>query len=209
MALNMKTYKGYNKRPYCNAHYPTSSFTVVADTPENRRLKAQSEIQSNVLYHKEFEKEKGKHTTVSETPEMERLKKTQNQISNVKYHESERSKYMVPPGHAANEPSPVPPQNYYQQQPQQPQQPQPQGNSRAAEQYVPRAAEAAPAPPTPSSVKRYRAIYDYCAADDDEVSFMDGDVIVDVQQIDEGWMYGRVERTGQSGMLPANYVESI
>lgn len=57
--------------------------------------------------------------------------------------------------------------------------------------------------------KRYRAVYDYTAADDDEVSFMDGDVIVDVQQIDEGWMYGRVERTGQQGMLPANYVEAI
>lgn len=52
-------------------------------------------------------------------------------------------------------------------------------------------------------------MYDYSAADEDEVSFVDGDVIVDVQQIDEGWMYGRVERTGQQGMLPANYVEAI
>lgn len=57
--------------------------------------------------------------------------------------------------------------------------------------------------------KRYRAVYDYAAADEDEVSFLDGDVIVDVQPIDEGWMYGRVERTGQQGMLPANYVEAI
>uniref|UniRef100_A0A3B5MUW5 LIM and SH3 protein 1 n=1 Tax=Xiphophorus couchianus TaxID=32473 RepID=A0A3B5MUW5_9TELE len=67
--------------------------------------------------------------------------------------------------------------------------------------------------PTPEPVrqaaaaKRYRAVYDYNAADDDEVSFMDGDIIVDVQQIDEGWMYGRVERTGQQGMLPSNYVD--
>lgn len=57
--------------------------------------------------------------------------------------------------------------------------------------------------------KRYRAVYDYTAADDDEVSFMDGDEIVDVEQIDEGWMFGRVARTGQQGMLPANYVEAI
>lgn len=57
--------------------------------------------------------------------------------------------------------------------------------------------------------KRYRALYDYAAADEDEVSFADGDLIVDVQQIDEGWMFGRVERTGQQGMLPANYVEAI
>lgn len=57
--------------------------------------------------------------------------------------------------------------------------------------------------------KRYKALYDYTAADDDEVSFMDGDVIVDAYQIDEGWMLGRVERTGQQGMLPANYVDAI
>lgn len=57
--------------------------------------------------------------------------------------------------------------------------------------------------------KRYRAVYDYTAADDDEVSFMDGDEIVNVEQIDDGWMFGRVARTGQQGMLPANYVEAI
>lgn len=57
--------------------------------------------------------------------------------------------------------------------------------------------------------KRYKAIYDYAAADEDEVSFADGDVILDVQQIDEGWMFGRVERTGKQGMLPSNYVEAI
>ncbi|XP_008401869.1 LIM and SH3 domain protein 1-like, partial [Poecilia reticulata] len=61
----------------------------------------------------------------------------------------------------------------------------------------------------PSSGRRYRAVYDYTAADDDEVSFLDGDMIVDVQKIDDGWMYGRVERTGQQGMLPANYVDEF
>ena len=34
-----------------------------------------------------------------------------------------------------------------------------------------------------------------------------GDFIVDANVIDEGWMEGRVERTGQYGMLPSNYVE--
>lgn len=52
-------------------------------------------------------------------------------------------------------------------------------------------------------------MYDYSAADVDEISFLDGDLIVDVQQIDEGWMYGTVERTGDTGMLPANYVEAV
>ncbi|KFW81522.1 LIM and SH3 domain protein 1, partial [Manacus vitellinus] len=48
MTLNMKNYKGYEKKPYCNAHYPKQSFTMVADTPENLRLKQQSELQSQV-----------------------------------------------------------------------------------------------------------------------------------------------------------------
>ncbi|KAK7879646.1 hypothetical protein WMY93_033640 [Mugilogobius chulae] len=54
----------------------------------------------------------------------------------------------------------------------------------------------------------YRALYDYAAQDHDEVSFRDGDVIINAQHIDEGWMYGTVQRTGKSGMLPANYVET-
>lgn len=50
-------------------------------------------------------------------------------------------------------------------------------------------------------------MYDYEAQDRDEVSFMDGDIIVNCTPIDEGWMTGVVQRTGQTGMLPANYVE--
>ncbi|XP_048862253.1 nebulin-like isoform X46 [Brienomyrus brachyistius] len=65
-------------------------------------------------------------------------------------------------------------------------------------------------PSHPSTTgKTVRALYDYTAADNDEVSFKDGDVIVNVQSIDEGWMYGTVQRTGKTGMLPANYVEAI
>ncbi|KAM9235480.1 nebulin [Leptosomus discolor] len=65
-------------------------------------------------------------------------------------------------------------------------------------------------PSQPSTAgKTYRAMYDYMAADADEVSFKDGDTIVNVQAIDEGWMYGTVQRTGKTGMLPANYVEAV
>ncbi|AWP13502.1 putative nebulin-like isoform 2 [Scophthalmus maximus] len=65
-------------------------------------------------------------------------------------------------------------------------------------------------PSHPSTTgKTVRAMYDYGAADNDEVSFKDGDVIVNVQAIDEGWMYGTVQRTGKTGMLPANYVEAV
>uniref|UniRef100_H3CBG5 LIM and SH3 domain protein 1 n=1 Tax=Tetraodon nigroviridis TaxID=99883 RepID=H3CBG5_TETNG len=193
MTLSMKNYKGFDKKPYCNAHYPKTQFTTVADTPENLRLKKQSMMQSQVHYKEEFEKNKGKaYSQVADTPEFLRLKKSQEQISNIRYHE-EQSKRKVgdPPLNApAGYQPPASSQNYHCDPDPEP---------------VRQAAAASP----PSSGKRYRAIYDYAAADDDEVSFVDGDVIVDVHQIDEGWMYGRVERTGQQGMLPANYVDAI
>jgi hypothetical protein len=70
---------------------------------------------------------------------------------------------------------------------------------------APPAPKAAPAPAKP----RYKALYSYDAEDADEVSFEEGDIIVDGEAIDEGWMNGTVERTGKRGMLPSNYVEQI
>uniref|UniRef100_A0A7N8WYX6 LIM and SH3 domain protein 1 n=1 Tax=Mastacembelus armatus TaxID=205130 RepID=A0A7N8WYX6_9TELE len=189
MTLNMKNYKGFEKRPYCNAHYPKTNFTCVADTPENLRLKQQSKMQSQVLYREDFEKNKGKgFSVVADTPELQRIKKTQDQISNV-------SVGKTVPEHLIHWSSTS---NYHFE-------PTPEPTRQAAAGPPPSAGVCPPLSPH----KRYRAVYDYSAADEDEVSFMDGDVIVDVQQIDEGWMYGRVERTGQQGMLPANYVEAI
>uniref|UniRef100_A0A1A7WBF0 LIM and SH3 domain protein 1 n=1 Tax=Iconisemion striatum TaxID=60296 RepID=A0A1A7WBF0_9TELE len=198
MTLNMKNYKGFEKRPYCNAHYPKTNFTCVADTPENLRLKQQSKMQSQVHYREDFEKNKGKgFSVVADTPELQRIKKTQDQISNIKYHEEFEKRKVG--GDAPLTPS-SPNQGAYQS---------PAASQNFHYEPAPEPVRQAAAAPPPSSGKRYRAVYDYAAADDDEVSFMDGDVIVDVQQIDEGWMYGRVERTGQQGMLPANYVEAI
>eukprot|EP00069_Balaena_mysticetus_P014504 bmy_10112T0 len=37
MTLNMKNYKGYEKKPRCNAHYPTQSFTTAAGSPEKQQ----------------------------------------------------------------------------------------------------------------------------------------------------------------------------
>ncbi|CAI7935230.1 Hypothetical predicted protein, partial [Podarcis lilfordi] len=65
-------------------HYPKQSFTTVADTPENLRLKQQSELQSQVKYKRDFEESKGRgFSIVTDTPELQRLKRTQEQISNV------------------------------------------------------------------------------------------------------------------------------
>ena len=55
----------------------------------------------------------------------------------------------------------------------------------------------------------FKALYDYTAADDEEISFVDGDVIVQVRPVDDEWYFGVVERTGASGVFPGNYVERI
>ncbi|XP_077160009.1 nebulette isoform X7 [Paroedura picta] len=309
MALNMNNYKGYEKKPYCNAHYPKQSFTTVADTPENLRLKQQSELQSQVKYKRDFEESKGRgFSIVTDTPELQRLKRTQEQISNIKYHEDfEKTKgrgftpvvddpvtervrrntqvvsdaaykgvhphivemdrrpgiivdlkvWRTDPGsifdidpledniqsrslhmisekarryskqhfHSAstsvagedksdgsifsyssevtkpsNEEAPVLPGAY--------QQTQPQGYGYMHQTSM-SSMRSMHSQPHSASLRTYRAMYDYSAQDEDEVSFRDGDYIINVQPIDDGWMYGTVQRTGKTGMLPANYIEFV
>ena len=56
----------------------------------------------------------------------------------------------------------------------------------------------------------YQAMYDYNAEEDDEVSFIEGDIIVSPHFSHyEGWMMGCVERTGLNGLFPLNYVQRI
>ncbi|XP_036343336.1 LIM and SH3 domain protein Lasp-like, partial [Rhagoletis pomonella] len=86
MTLNMKTYKGYNKLPYCEAHIPKAKATVIADTPELKRIAENTKIQSNVKYHEDFEKSKGKFTQVADDPETLRIKQNTKIISNIAYH---------------------------------------------------------------------------------------------------------------------------
>ncbi|XP_050565131.1 nebulette isoform X1 [Cygnus atratus] len=279
MALNMNNYKGYEKKPYCNAHYPKQSFTTVADTPENLRLKQQSELQSQVKYKRDFEESKGRgFSIVTDTPELQRLKRTQEQISNVKYHEdfektkgrgftpvvddpvTERvrkntqvvsdaaykgvhphivemdrrpgiiveraSRYSKQYLHStslgdyksdgsdtnptfsycseitrpSDEGAPVLPGAY--------QQSQSQGYGYMHQTSM-SSMRSMHSQPHSAGLRTYRAMYDYSAQDEDEVSFRDGDYIINVQPIDDGWMYGTVQRTGKTGMLPANYIEFV
>ncbi|KAF2363446.1 Zinc finger LIM-type [Trinorchestia longiramus] len=94
MTLSMKTYKGYNKLPYCEAHIPKAKATTVAETPEMKRLAENTKNQSNVQYHAEFEKTKSKFTPVVDDPETLRLKANTKNISNVAYHEEWKRKGM-------------------------------------------------------------------------------------------------------------------
>lgn len=86
MTLSMRNYKGFDKWPYCGAHVPKAKATVVADTPESKRLAENSKLQSNVKYHADFEAAKGKFTSVTDDPESIRLKANNQIISNVSYH---------------------------------------------------------------------------------------------------------------------------
>jgi cortactin len=49
------------------------------------------------------------------------------------------------------------------------------------------------------------ALYDYQAADADEISFDPNDIITDIVQVDDGWWQGSCK--GNFGLFPANYVE--
>ncbi|KAK7093036.1 hypothetical protein V1264_008692 [Littorina saxatilis] len=172
MTLNMKNYKGYEKLPYCNAHYPTSRPTQVADTPESRRIAENTKIQSQVKYHADFERQKGHKTSVADDPETARIRQNTAIQSNINYWGVKEQRDAME-GRRPNE-----------------------------------AIDDAPQVQKSKGLV-CKAMYDYQAADSDEVSFMDGDLIIECTPVDAGWMTGRVERSGQYGMLPSNYVERI
>lgn len=203
MALTMKNYKGYNKLPYCTAHYPQTKATVVVDTPEQRRLQQTSQMQSQVAYHADFEKNiKGTMTSVAEDAETKRVKEMTGVVSQAAYARTSTSDnsegYRREESHNTREQprTYVPPQN-------------PHGPSaRMVMPTVPsQAPPPQPPPPTAPGGAVYVAMYDYDAQDDDEVSFMENDRIINSEKIDDGWIIGTVQRTGHRGMIPANYIE--
>ncbi|XP_005995250.1 drebrin-like b [Latimeria chalumnae] len=53
-----------------------------------------------------------------------------------------------------------------------------------------------------------RALYDYQAADDTEITFDPDNIITNIEMIDEGWWRG-YGPDGRFGMFPANYVELL
>ncbi|XP_051767134.1 drebrin-like a [Ctenopharyngodon idella] len=53
-----------------------------------------------------------------------------------------------------------------------------------------------------------RALYDYQASDDTEITFDPDDIITGIEMIDEGWWRG-YSPDGHYGLFPANYVELL
>ncbi|XP_045508217.1 LIM and SH3 domain protein Lasp isoform X4 [Colias croceus] len=282
MTLNMRTYKGYGKQPYCEAHVVKTKPTAMAETPELKRIAENTKLQSNVKYHADFEKSKGKFTQVADDPETLRIKANSKIISNFLYHgdlekkaQMERQRQINENGEIvgaqqqlqqsrhigrvtdldplANEPQQYhshpqqqqqqqhlhqqqqhlhqqQQQHLHQQQQQQQQQhlqqqqqqhlqqqqqqhlQQQQQQQHLQQQHLQQQQHQQQQQPRPAAnhpnQRVYVAMYDYEANDSDEVSFREGDLIVsNVTSIYEGWMTGKVLRTGRAGMLPANYVE--
>jgi len=47
------------------------------------------------------------------------------------------------------------------------------------------------------------------AEEEGELTFDPDDIIVDIEQIDEGWWRGVLQKDGSYGLFPANYVELL
>lgn len=79
----------------------------------------------------------------------------------------------------------------------------------------------APSPPAPapapvaaseaklekSNGKTAVAEYDYEKDEDNEIDFAEGDLIVDIEFVDEDWWSGKHSKSGEEGLFPANYVK--
>ncbi|XP_064805570.1 nebulette-like isoform X1 [Oncorhynchus masou masou] len=161
-----------------------------------------TKLQSNAKYHEDFERTKGRGCTpVMEDQNMERMHHRNNlMMSEAAYkgvHHQVVEMDRRPGGIIV---APVLPGAYHQSA-------QPQQSGYGYMHQTSMSSVRSQQSPPSVTMRVYRALYDYVAQDHDEVSFRDGDVIVNAQPIDEGWMYGTVQRTGKSGMLPANYVE--
>ena len=52
-----------------------------------------------------------------------------------------------------------------------------------------------------------RALYDYTAQGDEELTFREGDVLVVLEKEDDNWWLGTMR--GRQGMFPCSYVEEV
>eukprot|EP01135_Chromosphaera_perkinsii_P011212 Nk52_evm1s2360 gene=Nk52_evmTU1s2360 len=224
MTLTMKTYQALDKKPYCKTHYPKLQHTQVADTPEGRRLAENSANFSQVKYHADYETTKGQVTEVTDTPEYRTATANTSVQSAAKYSGHVSSNSSTPAKSSYTPPADAPRQAaipHFHREPEpaeeEEEEPAPAADSYAdqyeddynttAQDNYEQEEAASPSAGGGDAGPVYVAMYDYDAGDSDEVTFVEGDRIYNVEIIDDGWMQGTVERTGESGMLPSNYVE--
>lgn len=186
MQLNLKNYRGFNKLPYCNAHSPQIKATSVAETPEQRRLKDISKLNSQVLYQKEYRENMGNVISVADDPETRRIKGL-GALSSTRYADTPSQGSYTQPMRSSEADAE---QGYGQQEEEEEEEAQAGGGGGDDEGLI------------------FTAMYNYDANDTDEASIVENDRIVNCEVVDEGWIMGTVERTGQKGLIPKNYVEA-
>ena len=57
--------------------------------------------------------------------------------------------------------------------------------------------------------KQFVGLFDCEADEEDELGFMEGDVIYVLQVISDEWFFGRLKKDGSEGLVPFNYVEPL
>jgi hypothetical protein len=69
--------------------------------------------------------------------------------------------------------------------------------------------------PTPSSppiqgatLERYKAVYDFDAVENNELSFKEGDIILVSKKMNDWWI-GQLENGGKKGLVPSTYLQPI
>lgn len=75
---------------------------------------------------------------------------------------------------------------------------------------APATAEPEPEAAAPAAAeKKITAVadYDYERDEDNEISFKEGDLIIDIEFFDDDWWLGTHEKTGEKGVFPANHVK--
>jgi hypothetical protein len=56
-------------------------------------------------------------------------------------------------------------------------------------------------------LKMLVSLYSYDKTEDNELTFGEGETIALLEENDSGWWKGRLERTGEEGLFPSNFVE--
>ncbi|KAG0048248.1 Increased rDNA silencing protein [Gryganskiella cystojenkinii] len=59
-----------------------------------------------------------------------------------------------------------------------------------------------------AQVLHAKALFECQGDEDSELSFLEGDILVN-ETSEEGWLHGRLQRTGEEGLFPDNYVELV
>ncbi|KAI5965754.1 ABP1 [Candida pseudojiufengensis] len=84
--------------------------------------------------------------------------------------------------------------------------PPPQAQAEPEEEPEEEQEEPESKPQTNSGSNTAIAEYDYEKDEDNEIGFEEGDLIVEIDFVDEDWWSGKHSKTGEIGLFPANYV---